>query len=398
MGRVSAIIVFVLLISSCYRSERSISIVDPSAKDLLPNVKGLIFDDSTFNYELTIFDTAQFDSDSNNAVFKLIQHNGNNEVVLVNDSIYCMRGEIEYQDFNNDKVRDLLVFHYSGARANPTYYLYLMNGTRKTLTRVKGFEEIPNPDLDTSLNIITGIALSSSNRYSFYRIDSSGELVNLGHAFTEEPDDSLQYDRAIKLILLEGKNSTGHRLDATRAQALKAQTIDKNYVINWIKAIDTSYQPDSVIQYHIDRDTYYSYDTLQLNSRLRHIDISRLKSIYYSKYKMDNYVPGKGTIYILTIKKLKTDDINIWLKEANNSFVDKYVSFSQHRISNSKDPVLIIDSKVIHHTEVKEALSKLNPKDIYDISVGLTAVPAVLYGQNAKNGLVQIWTKKSMTK
>ena len=66
-------------------------------------------------------------------------------------------------------------------------------------------EEIPNPNLDTSLNIITGIAMSGSNRYSFYRINSSSELVNLGHAFTEEAGDSLQYERAIKLILQEGK-------------------------------------------------------------------------------------------------------------------------------------------------------------------------------------------------
>ena len=205
MGRVSAIIVFVLLISSCDRSDRSISSVKSNTKDFLPSVKGLIFDDSTFYYDLAIFDTAQFDSDSNNAVFKLIQHRGDSEVLLVNDSIYCMRGDIEYQDFNNDKIEDLLVFHYSGARANPTYYLYLVNGVRKTLTRVKGFEEIPNPSLDTSLNIITGIAMSGSNRYSFYRINSSSELVNLGHAFTEEADDSLQYERAIKLILQEGK-------------------------------------------------------------------------------------------------------------------------------------------------------------------------------------------------
>ena len=179
---------------------------------------------------------------------------------------------------------------------------------------------------------------------------------------------------------------------------LKAQTIDKNYVINWIKAIDPSYQPDSVIQYHIDRETYYTYDTLEFNSRLRQINIKSLKSIFYSKFKMDNYVPGKGTIYILTIKKLKTDDINIWLTKAKSSFVDKYVSFFQHIFTDSKDPILIIDNKSIHHTEVKDALNKLNPKDIYDISVGLTPVPASIYGHNAKNGLVQIWTKKFMTK
>jgi hypothetical protein len=175
---------------------------------------------------------------------------------------------------------------------------------------------------------------------------------------------------------------------------LKSQTIDKTYIINWIKAIDTIYEPDSVIAYHIDRDSYYTYDTAKLNARLRQIDISRLKSIYYSKMKMDDYVPGKGTINILTIKKQETNNITGWLIRAKKSFVDNYISFSQHIFTNSKDPVLIIDNKAIHHAEVKDILNKLDPKDIYDISVSSSPVPPTMYGQNAKNGLVQIWTKK----
>ena len=121
---------------------------------------------------------------------------------------------------------------------------------------------------------------------------------------------------------------------------LKAQTIDKNYVINWIKAINTSYQPDSVIQYHIDRDTYYTYDTLEFNSRLRQIDISSLKSIFYSKYKMDNYVPGKGTIYILTIKKLKTDGVS-----------DDEIKIGEGEVQKLTDTFIV---NVDRLTEVKE--------------------------------------------
>jgi hypothetical protein len=179
---------------------------------------------------------------------------------------------------------------------------------------------------------------------------------------------------------------------------LKAQTIDKNYIINWIKAVDTTYEPDSVIAYEIDRDSYYTYDTAKLNDRLQQISFSRLKSIYYSKIKMDNYVPGKGTIYILTIRKQETENAKNWLTKAKKLFTDKYVSFSQHIFSNAKDPVLYIDNIAIHHTEVKEAINKINPKDIYDISVSSSPVPTTMYGQNAKNGLVQIWTNKFMTK
>jgi len=43
----------------------------------------------------------------------------------------------------------------------------------------------------------------------------------------------------------------------------------------------------------------------------------------------------------------------------------------------------------------KATLYNIDPKEIYDISVnGFFPVPENLFGQNAKNGLVQIWTKQ----
>lgn len=174
---------------------------------------------------------------------------------------------------------------------------------------------------------------------------------------------------------------------------LKSQTIDKNYIVNWLKAIDSNSQIDSVVVYKIDGKSYYTYDSAKLNRRLKQIMVSKLKSIFYSKYKIDNYVPGKGTIYILTFKEQHIDDIKTRLIKANELFIDSYISFSQHIMIDSKDPVLLIDNKSIHHTEVKDFLKKLVPSEIYDMSVNTSPVPTVIYGQNAKNGLVQIWTK-----
>lgn len=179
---------------------------------------------------------------------------------------------------------------------------------------------------------------------------------------------------------------------------LKAQTIDKDYIVKWIKLADTTFNDDAVVKYSIDKENYYTTDTAKLNNRLRQISTDRLKAIFFSKYKTDNYVPVKGTIYVQSIQQQATEDIKAWLDRAKSLFVDKYFSFSNHIYIDSKDPVLIIDNKSIHHTEVKEYLDKLNPKDIYDISVGQTPVPASIYGQNSKNGLVQIWSKKFMTK
>lgn len=178
------------------------------------------------------------------------------------------------------------------------------------------------------------------------------------------------------------------------ATVLKGQSIDKSYIDNWIKAADPTFTVDSVITYKIDRQSFYSYDTASFNARLRSITVDKIATIFYSKYKTDNFVPGKGTIYVSTIKKQEISDIKSWLTKAKGLFVDNYISFSQPIFTDSKDPVLIIDNKSIHHTELKEALKRLDPKEIYDISVNTSPVPATMYGKNAKNGLVQIWTMK----
>jgi hypothetical protein len=177
---------------------------------------------------------------------------------------------------------------------------------------------------------------------------------------------------------------------------LNAQHITRDYVINWIKAIDTTYKPDSVVAYYIDRELYYTYDTVKFNDALQKIDLRNLSGIYYSKNKTDNHVPGKGSIFIATIRKLETAEIKRSLRDAKKLFVDNYISFSQHIFENAKDPVLTIDNRRIHHTEAKGVLNKLEPNDIYDIRVSASPVPAAIYGQNSRNGIVQIWTRKYM--
>jgi len=101
--------------------------------------------------------------------------------------------------------KDILVFYYTGARANPTYHLYLSDPKNHKLIYVKGFEELPNPDLDLTHNIIISIALSGTNHYSFYRITPKNKLINLGHSFDSDLDDSIKYENAIRKILKENK-------------------------------------------------------------------------------------------------------------------------------------------------------------------------------------------------
>jgi len=153
------------------------------------------------SYMLTLHasDSQIYDEDTKNAQFVFTKQGK----IVFKDSLSCMFTDIRFEDFNNDGIKDVLVFHYTGARANPTYYLYLVINKSHNLIRVKGFENLPNPSLDTKLNIITSVGLSGDNYYSFYRIGSNNKLVNLGHSYKENPRDSMQYNKAVRSILKE---------------------------------------------------------------------------------------------------------------------------------------------------------------------------------------------------
>ncbi|MBS1575885.1 MAG: hypothetical protein JST09_11335 [Bacteroidetes bacterium] len=165
-----------------------------------------LFDDDSYKLTLHIFDTTNdYDAERNNVVLTFSKLNGNQRKIFFQDTMFCMHPGIGFQDFNNDKAQDVLVFYYTGARANPTYHLYLTDLKNYNLIRVKGFEKLPNPDLDTTNNIITSIALSGNNYYSFYRITKENKLINLGHGYEDNANDSTQYERTVRQILNEHK-------------------------------------------------------------------------------------------------------------------------------------------------------------------------------------------------
>jgi hypothetical protein len=160
------------------------------------------FDDTSYKLTLHVFNVNEDDPQINNTTLTFRRRKKNGLEILFSDSLYCMFSEIEFQDFNNDKIKDVLVFYYTGGRANPTYHLYLTDLQNRKLIRVKEFEELPNPILDTLNNIITSVALAGMNYYySFYRINDKNKLVSLGHGFEADLNDSAQYENAIQAIL-----------------------------------------------------------------------------------------------------------------------------------------------------------------------------------------------------
>lgn len=179
---------------------------------------------------------------------------------------------------------------------------------------------------------------------------------------------------------------------------LKGQGIDKSYIDNWIKAADSSFAVDSVRVYFVNGQYLTSFDTLELSTKLKQISADKIACIGYSQIKDCGYQPGRGTIFVNSIKSQVSKDIKYNLTAAGQLFKDNYISFSQHILNDAKDPVLVIDYVVIHHAEIKDAFKKLKIQELYSVDINPFRVPAALFGQNAKNGLVQILTKKKVMK
>jgi hypothetical protein len=88
---------------------------------------------------------------------------------------------------------------------------------------------------------------------------------------------------------------------------------------------------------------------------------------------------------------IKLDSI---LKKIKNRFSDNYNIYSQHILANAKNPVLIMNGNTVHHSEVKAKIDILRIEEILYIDYKEEPQSLEIYGQNAKNGLVSLWTKE----
>lgn len=152
------------------------------------------------SYGLAIERIATDDRQSINIYFA--RKNGKTEHVYwkENHSTTQATREATYVDYNNDGIKDLLLFVQSGARGGNSYYLlYLINRQKHTLSRVKGFDQIANPTYDQKNKVIVGYGMAGENYYSLYRISKANKVHQIGQSFQDA--DNLDLDAKIKAIL-----------------------------------------------------------------------------------------------------------------------------------------------------------------------------------------------------
>lgn len=141
-----------------------------------------------------------------NCILIIRQKTKNKNTVLLKDTIYSSVQEIDFKDFNNDKINDLLVQNISDVRSNWTYTLYLYNPKTNSFKKVTGFEEIKNPIFNSKYNIIESHVNSGQNWAAFYKIKNN-KVFSYNIEIIDDGSDKAakEYAKAIKKIIKTDK-------------------------------------------------------------------------------------------------------------------------------------------------------------------------------------------------
>ncbi len=196
LSKILLLIIFTITINCLGQNKKtnpSITIVncDSIYTNKRISVKLINFDDEKDGYD-----------DEKNSIFEIQQSVSGKNKILLKDSIFSKTQEIEFVDFNNDKIKDILVQNISDVRSNWTYSLYLYNSKENIFKKVIGFEEIKNPLLNSKYNIVESHVNSGSNWIGFYKIvkykvyDYKIEIID-----KQDKKSETEYKKAINKII-----------------------------------------------------------------------------------------------------------------------------------------------------------------------------------------------------
>ncbi|MFK8037489.1 MAG: hypothetical protein AB8B74_04315 [Crocinitomicaceae bacterium] len=103
-----------------------------------------------------------------------------NGEAIFRDSVFSFVQQIEFEDYNLDGVKDVLIQEYSDARSNWTYNLYLINNNNYMPQHIAEFSEIKNPNLNSAGDTIISYVISGEIYTAEYLLDNSNRIIKIG--------------------------------------------------------------------------------------------------------------------------------------------------------------------------------------------------------------------------
>ena len=165
-----------------------------------------IYKDKGISIKLIPLDTNKINEPEYKFVFIVIKQKDGQSSEIFRDTIESTVREVKFADFNNDNSKDILIQNISDARSNWTYNLYIVDKNLGFIKKIRGFEEIKNPNYLPQYDLVDNMVMSGRNWTSFYKI--VGDSINDYEIVIYDGEDENgkvtyeeDYKKALKTIL-----------------------------------------------------------------------------------------------------------------------------------------------------------------------------------------------------
>ncbi|MGX7666698.1 XAC2610-related protein [Flavobacterium pedocola] len=169
-----------------------------------------VYKDKGISLKLIPLDTNKLHQPRYQFIFIVNRQQNAKKSEIYRDTIDSTVQEVRFADFNNDNVKDILIQNISDVRSNWTYNLYLVDKNSASIKKIKGFQEIKNPNYLPKYDLIDNMVMSGRNWTSFYKI--VGDTIKDFNIVIYDGEDEngkvtyeADYKKAIKEILAKEK-------------------------------------------------------------------------------------------------------------------------------------------------------------------------------------------------
>ncbi|MFN7600628.1 MAG: XAC2610-related protein, partial [Bacteroidota bacterium] len=162
-----------------------------------------VFSEVGYYIQLITFDSLLNNQGNSILVFGQRNQGGQEQIYL--DTLYSKVGQVEFRDFNQDDIKDVLVQNESDARSNWTYNLFLTDLKGRTLTMVQGFDQVKNPSLNSDLQIIESHVNSGTNYIEFYKLVNRDSIFKYDILVYDSMDDISERNYKLALDKIRSK-------------------------------------------------------------------------------------------------------------------------------------------------------------------------------------------------
>jgi hypothetical protein len=193
--------------------QQAVSKIDSPNFEKTEIICDTVFKSKKYKFTLTSFDTTSNDPDLPNTFFTFERFKNGKYETVFSDTIYCERQGIHFETFSKNNIKSILVQNNEDIRNNWTFNLYLVDTANDKLKKVKGFEEIKNPNYLPKYNLIDNYVISGKAWTSFYKIQMDTVKhfdIVVYDDHTENSSYDKDYKKAINVVLKKTKNNSQH--------------------------------------------------------------------------------------------------------------------------------------------------------------------------------------------